>query len=244
MHRDAGNWRCNLRSMNAYGYFHTDRVGRELGSLLVADRACLRSRPLYVVFGKLERFACRQARRPGPQGVMRQPGKRLLWTGNCQARSQAAAMVPGCTLTEHAVPGPAERKPLSTSPSLSKKKEVQRTLTGARLSTRERAEPFALPIERERIVVGFRETVGTRTCSRTRGGLSLRVSPPWGALTGARRPPAPPPQRPAGPLSFQNGGAAAGVEPPPMVRLQDYNGPLKKTVGTFARKLERKSVHQ
>ncbi len=29
-----------------------------------------------------------------------------------------------------------------------------------------------------------------------------------------------------------------------MVRWQDYNGPLKKVVGTFARKLERKSVHR
>jgi hypothetical protein len=28
-----------------------------------------------------------------------------------------------------------------------------------------------------------------------------------------------------------------------MVRLEDYEGPLKKTVGTFARPLERKSVH-
>jgi hypothetical protein len=28
-----------------------------------------------------------------------------------------------------------------------------------------------------------------------------------------------------------------------MVRLEDYDGPLKKTVGTFARPLERKSVH-
>jgi hypothetical protein len=33
------------------------------------------------------------------------------------------------------------------------------------------------------------------------------------------------------------------VEPPPMVRLEDYDGPLKKTVGIFARKLERKSAH-
>jgi hypothetical protein len=32
------------------------------------------------------------------------------------------------------------------------------------------------------------------------------------------------------------------VEPPPLVRLQDYDGPLKKTVGLFARQLERKSV--
>lgn len=28
-----------------------------------------------------------------------------------------------------------------------------------------------------------------------------------------------------------------------MVRLEDYDGPLKKVVGTFARPLERKSVH-
>ncbi len=33
------------------------------------------------------------------------------------------------------------------------------------------------------------------------------------------------------------------MEPPPLVRLKDYDGPLKKTVGTFARKLERKTVH-
>ena len=33
------------------------------------------------------------------------------------------------------------------------------------------------------------------------------------------------------------------VEPPPLVRLQDYDGPLKKTVGLFARELERTSVH-
>src|SRR3989454_9759448 len=33
------------------------------------------------------------------------------------------------------------------------------------------------------------------------------------------------------------------VEPPPMVTWQDYDGPLKKTVGTFAGRLERKSAH-
>lgn len=36
--------------------------------------------------------------------------------------------------------------------------------------------------------------------------------------------------------------AAPCVQPPPLVRLQDYEGPLKKTVGLFARELERKSV--
>ncbi|HJY86353.1 MAG TPA: hypothetical protein VKE24_05900 [Candidatus Acidoferrales bacterium] len=74
--------------------------------------------------------------------------------------------------------------------------------------------------------------------------MALLVLLTWGGLTRAQEPPAPPPQLPSGPLSFQNTGAATCVEPPPMVRLQDYNGPLKKTVGTFARKLERKSVHQ
>src|SRR5665213_3453147 len=32
------------------------------------------------------------------------------------------------------------------------------------------------------------------------------------------------------------------LQPPPLVRWQDYNGPLAKTVGVFARKLERKAV--
>jgi hypothetical protein len=33
------------------------------------------------------------------------------------------------------------------------------------------------------------------------------------------------------------------VQPPPMVQLQDYDGPLHKVVGTFTRKLDRLSVH-
>jgi hypothetical protein len=33
------------------------------------------------------------------------------------------------------------------------------------------------------------------------------------------------------------------IEPPSVVRLEDYDGPLKKTVGFFARALERKAVH-
>jgi len=39
--------------------------------------------------------------------------------------------------------------------------------------------------------------------------------------------------------------AAGCLEPPPLPGLDDYNGPLQKTVGVFARALERKSaVHQ
>jgi len=37
--------------------------------------------------------------------------------------------------------------------------------------------------------------------------------------------------------------AASCVQPASMVRIEDYDGPLKKVVGTFARPLERKSVH-
>ncbi|MGH9740943.1 MAG: hypothetical protein ACRD51_01195 [Candidatus Acidiferrum sp.] len=34
------------------------------------------------------------------------------------------------------------------------------------------------------------------------------------------------------------------VEPAPMVRLEDYDGPLRKVVGTFVGRLERRTVHQ
>jgi hypothetical protein len=37
--------------------------------------------------------------------------------------------------------------------------------------------------------------------------------------------------------------SAGCLEPPPLPGLEDYNGPLKKTVGLFGRALERKSVH-
>jgi hypothetical protein len=33
------------------------------------------------------------------------------------------------------------------------------------------------------------------------------------------------------------------VQPPPLVGWRDYNGPFEKVVGTFGRKLERKTVH-
>src|SRR5260370_17630840 len=61
----------------------------------------------------------------------------------------------------------------------------------------------------------------------------------------AQGPPAAPPQAPVARLQEEAtmNAAAPCVQPPPMVRLEDYDGPLKKTVGTFARPLERKSVH-
>ena len=39
-----------------------------------------------------------------------------------------------------------------------------------------------------------------------------------------------------------NAQAKPCVEPPPLVRWEDYQGPLQKIVGSFARALERKSV--
>jgi hypothetical protein len=66
-----------------------------------------------------------------------------------------------------------------------------------------------------------------------------------GGVVCAQGPPAPPQQSPAAPLQEEatKNVAAPCVQPPPMVRLEDYDGPLKKTVGTFARPLERKAVH-
>jgi hypothetical protein len=61
----------------------------------------------------------------------------------------------------------------------------------------------------------------------------------------AQSTPAPAQQPATAPLleeAVQN-AASPCVEPPPMVRIEDYDGPLKKMVGRFSRPLERKSVH-
>lgn len=54
--------------------------------------------------------------------------------------------------------------------------------------------------------------------------------------------PAPPVAAPFHEEAVANATAPC-VQPPPMVRLEDYNGPLQKVVGEFARPLERKTVH-
>jgi hypothetical protein len=66
-----------------------------------------------------------------------------------------------------------------------------------------------------------------------------------GAACAAQELPAAPQQVAAAPLQEEatKNAAAPCVQPVPMVRLEDYNGPLKKVVGTFARQLERKAVH-
>jgi hypothetical protein len=68
-----------------------------------------------------------------------------------------------------------------------------------------------------------------------------------GGVAGAQEPSAPAPPPVAGPAPFKEEAVANAtapcVQPPPMVRLEDYNGPLQKVVGEFARPLERKTVH-
>src|SRR5260370_13625874 len=66
-----------------------------------------------------------------------------------------------------------------------------------------------------------------------------------GGAVCAQGSPDPPQQPPAAPLleEASKNVAAPCIEPAPMVRLEDYGGPLKKVVGTFTRRLERKAVH-
>lgn len=68
----------------------------------------------------------------------------------------------------------------------------------------------------------------------------------WGVVVGAQessvhpQPPAPLTTLPEEPTQH---AAASCEQPPPLARLEDYDGPLQKVVGTFGRKLERRSVH-
>ncbi len=68
-----------------------------------------------------------------------------------------------------------------------------------------------------------------------------------GGAVYAQAPPAPAPAQQPSAAQLQEeaiqNAVAPCVQPAPMVRIEDYDGPLKKLVGTFARPLERKSVH-
>jgi len=67
-----------------------------------------------------------------------------------------------------------------------------------------------------------------------------------GGVAWAQETPSPAPEQPAAapfPEEAIPNVAAPCVQPAPMVRLEDYDGPLKKVVGEFARPLERKTVH-
>lgn len=90
--------------------------------------------------------------------------------------------------------------------------------------------------------------MGHGTRSRTLAGMSFLAALAGlagGVVCGAQEPPTSPQQLPAVPSREEatKNVAAPCVEPAPIVRLEDYDGPLKKVVGTFARQLERKAVH-
>jgi hypothetical protein len=75
--------------------------------------------------------------------------------------------------------------------------------------------------------------------------MALPIVLAWAGTVCAQETPAP---KPPAQSALSQGGALnivalPCVQPQPMVRLQDYNGPLKKTVGLFTQQLERKSVH-
>jgi len=86
---------------------------------------------------------------------------------------------------------------------------------------------------RKRALLRTLEAAVLATLAST-GTARAQVSPPAPSRPAAAAPPYQ--------ASAQN-PAPPCEQPPPLVSWSDYNGPLKKVVGTFARKLERKSVH-
>src|ERR1700682_306633 len=80
-----------------------------------------------------------------------------------------------------------------------------------------------------------------------RTGLALIISLASGAVGRAQEPAPPVENTSTGPIlkheDTRQNLSAPCVDPAPVVSLEDYEGPLKKTVGVFARKLERKAVH-
>ena len=95
----------------------------------------------------------------------------------------------------------------------------------------------------------LRTLVGTNNQALLRAtlGVSLAFYLAWGPaaygqdISGPAQPPSE--TQPLGQEETQKNPNAPCVQPPPMVRWQDYKGPFAKIVGTFGRKLERKSTH-
>ena len=81
--------------------------------------------------------------------------------------------------------------------------------------------------------------------SRVPAWALLPVLLAWAGTSYAQESPVP--AQPARPAPSQdqtiNSVAVPCVQPPPIVRPQDYTGPFKKTIGAFTQQLERKSVH-
>jgi hypothetical protein len=77
-------------------------------------------------------------------------------------------------------------------------------------------------------------------------GIVLLAASSWGGWAHAQEAPTPDQQSAESPASLPaettESVATPCVPQPPLVRLQDYNGPLKKTVGVFSRKLDLKAV--
>ncbi|MGC2463729.1 MAG: hypothetical protein WA517_00940 [Candidatus Acidiferrum sp.] len=97
-------------------------------------------------------------------------------------------------------------------------------------------------------MIGFKTVVGHGTRFRILAGMSFLVGLMGlaGGMVCAQEPPVPPQQPPAASAPLQaeasKNVASPCIQPAPMVRLADYNGPFQKLVGTFARPLERKAV--
>jgi hypothetical protein len=87
--------------------------------------------------------------------------------------------------------------------------------------------------------------VKTLTRFRVLAGTALAIILVGAGTSCAQQAPAPKP--PAQSVTAQDGAlkivALPCVQPQPMVRLEDYNGPFQKTVGLFTQQLERKAVH-
>ena len=85
----------------------------------------------------------------------------------------------------------------------------------------------------------------SQTRIRISAGTALLFVLVWASASSAQETstPQPPAQSVFSQSATTNGATASCVQPQPMVTLQDYNGPLKKTVGLFTQQLERKSVH-
>ena len=98
-------------------------------------------------------------------------------------------------------------------------------------------------------MLGFHPAVEHGTRFRTAAGIYFLAALAGlaGGVACAQGPMGSPQQPPAAPVPLQQqppmNVAVPCVQPAPMVQLQDYDGPLKKVVGTFARPLERKAVH-
>ena len=80
---------------------------------------------------------------------------------------------------------------------------------------------------------------------RRRVALMGLMSATWCVPATAQDPAPQPPTTPQQEIakSTTGAGGVTCLEPPPMVRWQDYNGPFAKLVGTLGEKLDRPSVH-